>query len=75
MTVTQAVIFDKSIFDTSRARRWLKIHHFEPIKHVHETSRYLRYIIKEPNENYEYRTKQISDGIKIIVGIPFYEMY
>ena len=76
MTVTQSVIFSKDLYDTVRARRRLKVHHFTPIKRVHETTRYLRYHIKEPDYDHcEYRTNQISNGIKMIVGIPYYVMF
>ena len=75
MTVTQAIIFSKDLNDTASARRWLKLHHFTPIKRVHETARYLRYRIKEPDyDHYEYRTKQISNGIKIVIALPFNQM-
>ena len=76
MTVTQAVIFRRDMYDPARCRRWLMKHKLNPIKKVHITTNYLRYRIKEPDyDHYEYKTKQISDGVKIILGVPFYQMY
>ena len=76
MTVIQAVIFNKEMYDTARCRRWLMKHKLFPIKRVHETTNWLRYRIREPDYNSnEYRTKQISNGIKIVVSIPFFQMY
>ena len=75
MTVTQSIIFSKDLYDTARARRWLKRHHYEPIKRVHETTRFLRYRIKEPDERYEYRIKQFTEGIKAVIGFFLYQLY
>ena len=47
----------------------------DPSKRVHESTRFLRYRIKEPGyDKYEYRIKRISDGIKMIFGYPIDEM-
>ena len=75
MAITQAVLFSKELYDTASARRWLRRHKYNPIKRVHETMHFLRYRIREPDyDTYEYRTKQISTGIKMIIGIPYYLM-
>ena len=74
MTVTQAVMFRKDMYDTARCRRWLMKHKLFPIKKVHETSTFYRYRIKETDDNHEYRTKQISPGIKLVIDIPYYAM-
>lgn len=75
MVLTQAVIFRKDMYDTARCRRWLSKHKLVPIKRVHETTTYYRYRIREPNyDRFEYRTKHISEGVKIIVGIPINAM-
>ncbi len=69
----QAVLFSKEIYDTHSARRWLRRHNYTPIKRVHETTRFLRYRIREPDyNNYEYTTKYITTGIKMIIGFPIY---
>ena len=76
MTVTQAIIFSKEFYDTARARRWLSRHHYVPIKRAHETTRYLRYRIREVDETrYEYRIKPFTEGIKAVLAIPIFQMY
>ena len=75
MTVTQSIIFSKEFYDTARARRWLSRHHYVPIKRVHETTRYLRYRIKEPDERYEYRIKPFTNGVKAVIGFVSYQLY
>lgn len=68
--------FSKHLYDTARARSCLNKHKFFPMKRVHETTQFLRYRIREPDyDRYEYRTKQISQGIKMIIAVPFYELY
>ena len=72
MVFVQAVLFSKDLYDPPLARRWLRRHKYNPIKRVHETTRFLRYRIREPDyNNFDYRTKQISDGVKLIVGVPY----
>ena len=76
MTVTQSIIFSKEFYDTARARRWLKRHHYEPIKRVHETTRFLRYRIEEPDQKrYEYKIKPFTDGVRAVLGTPIIQMY
>ena len=72
----QSVIFNKEyIWDTKRCRRWLSKHKLYPIKRVHEQARYYRYRIREPEyDKYEYKTKNLGNGIKIILGYPIYQM-
>ena len=74
MAITQSVIFSKDLYDTTRARRWLRKNKIIPCKRVHETTRFLRYRIKEPDYKYEYRIKRISEGVKMIFGYPIDEM-
>ena len=74
--VTQAVIFDKDIWDTSRAKRWLNKNKLYPIKRVHETMHFYRYRIREPDyDHLEYKTTNLGYGIKVIVGYPYSEFY
>ena len=76
MTAIQAIIFSKEFYDTARARRWLGRHHYMPIKKVHETTRYLRYRIKEPDETrYEYKIKPFTEGVKAVLGVPIFQIY
>ena len=76
MAITQSVIFSKDLYDTTRARRWLRKNKIVPSKRVHETTRFLRYRVRDPQYDlYEYRIKRISDGaVKMIIGYPIDEM-
>ena len=75
MSILQAVLFSKDLYDTSRARRWLRRNKITPSKRVHETTRFLRYRIKEPDYDlYEYRIKRISDGVKMVFAYPIDDM-
>ena len=71
MSILQAVLFSKDLYDSSRARRWLRKNKIIPCKRVHETTRFLRYRIQEPDyDKYEYRIKRISDGVKMVFAYP-----
>ena len=72
----QSIIFNKEeLWDTTRARRWLNKNKFYPIKRVHESARFYRYRIKEPDyDRFEYRTHNLGHGIKVIRGIPYHQM-
>ena len=75
MTHVQAIIFKRDLYDTDTARRWLRRHNYYPIKRVHVTINYLRYRLKEPDENkYDYRLKTITNGIKFVIGYPHNQM-
>lgn len=65
----QAVLFDKSLFTPEEARKWLVNHKLPSRKRVHITDKYLRYRILEPNQFARFRTKQIKEGIKLIIGM------
>ncbi len=67
MSEIQSIIFEKDMFTTKKANRWLKKNKISPIKKVHETKNYYRYRITEPDFDY-YITKQLSDGIKLVIG-------
>ena len=71
---TQSILFSKDLYDTKSARRWLMHHNLSPIKRVHETTHFLRYRIREPNERYDYRTKILTTGIKAVIGCLPYAM-
>ena len=74
MTI-QAVLFSKDMYDTNRARRWLMKHKIYPLKRVHESVHLYRYRLREPDyDRYEYRTKNVSQGIKMIIVIPIMHM-
>jgi penicillin-binding protein-related factor A (putative recombinase) len=65
----QAVLVDKKYFTKKDAMAWVK-KRFLPIKPVHVTNDNYRYRIREPvlfNKK-SFRTKEITKGVKIIVG-------
>jgi hypothetical protein len=66
----QAIIFDKDKHSSPAAMKWLKKHHFAPIKRQHLTENYRRYRIREPEDFIEksFRTIEVGDGsIKILM--------
>jgi hypothetical protein len=67
----QAILFDKEKHSSPAAMKWLKKHHFAPIKRQHLTENYRRYRIHDPTDFIEksFRTIDIGDGsIKMIIG-------
>lgn len=65
---TQAIIFDKKYYDSTKAQSWLKKHKYSPIK-VHTTEEYIRFRIREPIKYKRFITKDIKKGIKMIIGL------
>lgn len=63
----QAVLFSNELYNTKKARLFLKKHNIIPIKKVHKTEKYLRYRILKPKNKSNYITKSISDGIYLIL--------
>ena len=68
-TEIQSVIFDKNDWSPFSSSRWLKKHNLIPIKKKHTTDKFHRYRIVEPQTGIKYITKDIGDGIKIIIKI------
>lgn len=69
MSHTQAVLFDRRIWVTSSAERWLRTHNLWPIKPAHVTKNMLRYRIRDPTRFSQMRTISTNDvGIKFVVG-------
>jgi hypothetical protein len=68
MSNIQAVIFDSAVYDTLSAMRWLKQHSIKPIESVDRTQNYLRYRVNDPKIFKHMITKQVSRGIKLVVG-------
>ena len=63
----QAVLFDKSTWATTDARKFLKNHKLSPIKRVHITDNYLRYRINEPIHGAKYRMVDFGHDVKVII--------
>lgn len=67
----QAFLFDKNQFNPEQVKEWIKDHEYSLKKSIHETEGYLRARIMNPNEKkYDYRTIDISKGIKGIIQFP-----
>ncbi len=66
----QAVLFDKKSYDPLIARHYLKINHINRLKKVHQTTDYLRYRVRDPDDfdKDSFRTVQIGKDIKYIMG-------
>lgn len=63
----QAVLFKKALWTKDKAMKFLKEHDFKPIKKVHETRTLYRYRIKEPIKGYFYRTKELKNGVQLVM--------
>lgn len=63
-----SIIFESSKFTSTSARKWLKDHKYTPIKRVDKTTNYLRYRIRDPSLFKSFITKEISPGIKFVIG-------
>ena len=67
----QAVLFDKSYWNTNQARNYLNKNGYIPIKRVHTTDKYHRYRLIEPNYNhYHYLFRRGQNHIDYIIEIP-----
>lgn len=65
----QAIIFNNKKWTPSKAELWLKQHNHKPIKPVHKTLNYLRYRLIPPYKDDQYMTKNLDNGIKLIIKI------
>ncbi len=64
----QSVHFDNKLFNCAKARKFLTEHDYKPIKRVDKSApNQLRYRITEPIDGANYVTKEISDGIQLIL--------
>ena len=64
----QAVLFDKRLFTTAQARRWLIKNDLRAMKVVHITGSYLRYRVEDPNHFRRFSTKKLSNGVEAVIG-------
>lgn len=70
-SIDQALLFDKDKWNTAKARRWMKKHHYQPIKRAHVTENKIRYRLSPPEKDAEYRTISIGRGTGIQMVIKF----
>ena len=65
---TQAVIMAKGKFTEAQCREWLKEHDYY-VDGYDESESYHRWRQYDPDsDKFEYRTKEIDEGIKLIIG-------
>lgn len=65
----QSVLFKKDVYDRNKAKKWLAKHNLKPIKKVHETNKYLRYRIRDPQKFQKFRIMQVRKNIKFVMGL------
>ena len=66
----QSVMFEKDRWKTITARRWLKKNKYVPIRRVDRKGEHYLYRMNDPDEQLEYITKDLGEGIKMIMGKP-----
>ena len=77
----QSVLFDKEIYTTGQARKWLEKNNIVPIKRVQKvkseinavtqlpfTENFYRYRIRNPKDFNRFFTKKIKYGIDFVFG-------
>ena len=64
----QSVLFPKN-YTMKEVKQFVTKHNLKPIKDIHETARFKRLRISEPNYN-KYSTKKLSNGIELVIGYP-----
>lgn len=64
----QSLIFDKKLFNQYQAIEWLYTHGFHITKPVDERVRSYRYRQYPPSRFKYFRTIELTDGIKAVVG-------
>lgn len=67
--IVQSILFDKEKFTLTEAKNWLKKHDYKSDK-VDETDEYYRFRQRDPDDfdPDSFRTKEIEDGVKFIMG-------
>ncbi len=69
MSEIQAVLFEKKVWDSKMARKWLKKNKMKPIKKVHKTKNLLRYRLRSPRKYKRFRMKSIPKfSLKFVIG-------
>ena len=75
-THIQSLILSKDYFNRRQAGSWIRRHkQYLPIK-MDEKPKTWRFRLRVPDETrYEYKIKLFTEGIKAIIGIPFFQMF
>jgi hypothetical protein len=66
--MVQAVLFDKDRYTIPEALAYLRKHNMHPIKAPHVTSHYIRCRLENPALHSNFYTKDIGNGIKLVIG-------
>lgn len=68
MSKIQSVIFNKSHWNVTNARKWLKTHNLKPIKAVDRTTNTLRFRIRQPGNFSSFIIKSTDKNISLVIG-------
>ena len=64
----QSIIFERWIYDATRARKWLDNNKFKTIGKPKLSPTQLTYLIKHPQSFRRFRSKTSSKGISLVIG-------
>ena len=66
----QTVLFANKDFTIKKARSWLKKHGLKSKGKVDETTNYLRFRQMTPQKGWKYFTKNLAEGIRVVLTYP-----
>jgi len=64
-SILHAILFPKSKFSLSDAKKWLDTHKYKYI-HNRDTTNIHRFRIKEQIKDYKFFTKNLNNGIELV---------
>lgn len=68
--VLQSVMFRKAEWSSAAAKKWLREHHYAPIKKEHDTEQFRRFRMAKPVKDAHYRLKPLPDSIVFVLMYP-----
>jgi hypothetical protein len=68
MSKIQSVLFDRNLYTTTDALRWVNRHRIIPLKKAEIGPRYIHIRVRNPREFERIRTLNIAHGIELRVG-------
>jgi hypothetical protein len=63
----QSILFDEDYWSDREAMKWLKDHHFKPIK-LRKSRRFIHARLNEPSHYKRLRNKKVGNHIELIIG-------
>ncbi len=63
--ILHAILFDKLKFSLNDAKKWLESHNYKYI-HNRQTKNIWRFRIKEQIKGYNFFTKDLNNGVKLV---------